>query len=315
MAGSILFVKNGLYAEAWAGREGLQRPLIEHSTTTSSTTLDRRRRRFLQLTSTVATTAILPAITAAVNPARGAETIGLDPDCTDRSCLGVWDGLLADCPHPPAAANLFSFGIGAGCTSSQDDTPGIFSEPWDYSEMLRPQVVVGGDDEDWQTQMRLLRPTIELVASKRGDVCRILLQQDRYLRVIFQDGKTGEKSIGEWYFTPNDTTVQFRIGNVVAASGLNGSIIGGAGSLGSHRNLDRAEAIRKEMRYLKLPVLRNRQRSFFFVESGFDSFGPGSAALGPPAEMKIGEIEDGRLSDGVGPQLKIDLLQQFPFSR
>ena len=56
-----------------------------------------------------------------LKPAAAAETIGKDPECNDRSCLGVWDGLLADCPHGMKG--------GAGCTSSQDDTPGIFSEP------------------------------------------------------------------------------------------------------------------------------------------------------------------------------------------
>ena len=77
----------------------------------------------------------------------------------------------------------------------------------------------------------------------------------------------------------------------------------------SLRNLERAEMIRKELRYLKLPVLRNRKRSLFFVESDLDTFGPGSAALGPPAEMKTGELE-GR--QDVDPKLKIDFLQQFP---
>lgn len=59
------------------------------------------------------------SISAAAN---AAETIGKDSTCNDRNCIGVWDGLLADCPHGT------SFG-GAGCTSSQDDTPGIFAEP------------------------------------------------------------------------------------------------------------------------------------------------------------------------------------------
>jgi hypothetical protein len=56
-----------------------------------------------------------------VPTAAAAETVGKDPDCNDTGCLGVWDGLLADCPH--------GINGGAGCTSSQDDTPGIFSEP------------------------------------------------------------------------------------------------------------------------------------------------------------------------------------------
>jgi hypothetical protein len=187
---------------------------------------------------------------------------------------------------------------GAGCTSSQDDTPRIFSEPWDYAEAPNNSL-------DWQVQMRLLVPTIQLVSARRGDEAQGLLQKDRYLRVLFTDGKTGEKSMGEFYFTPDDTTVQFRISSL---SGGSGGII--ARSL---RNMERSEMIRKELRYLKVPVLRNRKRSLFFVESEMDTFGPGSAALGPPAEMRKGEIE-GRGSDDVDPKMKIDLLQQFPKS-
>mmetsp|Transcript_19470 Transcript_19470/g.31324 ORF Transcript_19470/g.31324 Transcript_19470/m.31324 type:complete len:97 (-) Transcript_19470:616-906(-) len=82
----------------------------------------------------------------------------------------------------------------------------------------------------------------------------------------------------------------------------------------SLRNIDRSEMIRKELRYLKIPVLRNRKRSLFFFESDFDKFGPGSASLGPPEELQSGEIESGRLSDNVDPKLKIDMLQQFPFT-
>lgn len=52
-----------------------------------------------------------------------AETIGKDPNCNSSNCLGVWDGLLADCPHARGPA------IGVGCASSQDDTPGSFAEP------------------------------------------------------------------------------------------------------------------------------------------------------------------------------------------
>jgi hypothetical protein len=219
--------------------------------------------------------------------ASAAETVGKDADCDDRSCLGVWDGLLADCPHGGLR------GGGSGCTCSQDDTPGIFSEPWDYSEAPNNSL-------DWNVQMNLLIPTIQLVSGRRGDQVVVLSQIDRYLRVLFTDGKSGEKSIGEFYFTPNDTTVQFRVASIAS----NGP------KLGSLRNMERCEMIRKELRYLKIPVLRNRKRSLFFVESDLDTFGPGSAALGPPAEMRTGELE-GR--QDVDPRLKIDLMQQFPF--
>ena len=52
------------------------------------------------------------------------ETVGKDPGCNDSTCLGVWDGLLADCPH-----STFPLIGSSGCTCSQDDTPGFFSEP------------------------------------------------------------------------------------------------------------------------------------------------------------------------------------------
>lgn len=195
-------------------------------------------------------------------------------------------------------------GGGAGCTSSQDDTPGIFSEPWDYSE----SPINGG--LEYEDQMRLLRPTVERVSAKRGDKCKILVEKDRYLRALIVDGTSSEQSIAEFYFTPNDTTVQFRIGSVVSNSANAKTLLRGS----SLRNIERGEMIRKELRYLKLPVLRNRKRSLFFVESDLDQFGPGSASLGPPAEMKSGELT-GRFSDDVDPKMKIDAVQQFPFKR
>mmetsp|Transcript_26995 Transcript_26995/g.39485 ORF Transcript_26995/g.39485 Transcript_26995/m.39485 type:complete len:344 (+) Transcript_26995:59-1090(+) len=230
--------------------------------------------------------------TLSSQPAQAAETVGKDPNCNDGSCLGIWDGLLADCPHD----GKLSLGGGAGCVSSQDDTPGVFAEPWDYSEAPNNSL-------DWEEQMRLLIPTIKLVCTKRGDKVTIEQQSGRYLRVFFSDGKTGEESTGEFYFTPDDTTVQFRVGSV------NNSKASLSKSL---RNMERCEMIRKELRFTKIPVLRNRKRALFFVESDFDTFGPGSAALGPPAEMTTGELE-GR--QDVDPKLKIDALQAFPVAK
>lgn len=216
-----------------------------------------------------------------------AETVGKDENCNDSGCLGVWDGLLADCPHGKLKA------ANAGCVSSQDDAPGVFSEPWDYSE---------ANNLDWKHQMKLLVPTIQLVSSRRGDRAEIVIQIDRYLRVLFTDAKSGEQSIGEFYFTPNDTTVQYRVGTT------SDSLVGFVSS--SLKNINRCEMIRKELRYQKLPVLRNRRRTLFFGESELDTYGPGSAALGPPAEMTTGELS-GR--QDVDPKLRIDLLEGFPF--
>ena len=212
-----------------------------------------------------------------------------------------------DCPHDISPLGKFvpsMPGGGAGCTSSQDDTPGIFSEPWDYSESPV------NNELEYSDQMRLLRPTLERVVARRGDKCEILVVKERYLRALITDGKSSERSIAEFYFTPNDTTVQFRIGSVMTNNVSGKTLLRGS----SLRNIERGEMIRKELRYLKLPVLRNRKRSLFFVESDFDQFGPGSASLGPPAEMKSGEIS-GRLSDSVDPRLKIDAVEQFPFGK
>ncbi len=220
-------------------------------------------------------------------PAEAAETIGKDPGCNDASCLGIWDGLFADCPHGKNVMNA-----GAGCASSQDDTPGIFAPPWDYSD---------ASSLDYNDQMRLLIASIQLVCARRGDQVSIFQEEARYLRVLFKDGKTGEESSGEFYFTESDTTVQFRVGT------LNPSSLSLISS--STKNLERCEMIRKQLRYTNLPVLRNRKRTFFFFESDFDTFGPGSASLGPPAEMTTGELE-GR--QDVDPRLKIDALQNFP---
>ena len=173
---------------------------------------------------------------------------------------------------------------------------------WDYSE---------AQSLDWQVQMKELIPAIQLVSSKRGDSAKVVFQDGRYLRMVFIDGKTSETSMGEFYFTPNDTTVQFRV-----------SSSGGNNSRGSLANQDRCEMIRKQLRYLKIPVLRNRKRTFIFVESNLDTFGPGSAALGPPAEMETGELE-GRDELGRYPNNnnnkkinidgKVDYTQVFPF--
>ncbi|KAL3786536.1 hypothetical protein HJC23_006786 [Cyclotella cryptica] len=246
---------------------------------------------------------------SSVNVANAAETIGKDPDCNDASCLGVWDGLLADCPHDSNKSNLL-LGRGAGCVSSQDDTPGIFAEPWDYSDS-----VPLASDDTYERQMDLLILALQTTSKEHGDVVKIDLQSGRYLRAIFTDGTSGETSVSEFYFTPDDTTVQFRLGSVTSSNAL------GLGR--SLSNMERSERIRKALRYLKVPVLRNRKRTFFFVESdGLDEFGPGSAALGPPEEMSPGDLQPSgksigrtrRLSEEVDPRLRIDWVESFPFN-
>jgi uncharacterized protein (DUF1499 family) len=221
------------------------------------------------------------------------ETIGKDPNCNDASCLGVWDGLFADCVHTAKnPTTMILSNAKAGCVSSQDDTSGIFAEPWDYSE----DVAFGSlEDTNAMVQpiMERIVHAVQKISDHRGDYLEIVLQEQRYLHVSFIDGQTGEISDGEFYITPNDTTIQFRLASSSKTAVNRGTV--GRRLIGkSLRNMERAEMIRKELRWLKLPVLRNRQRALFFVESELDTFGPQSAALGPPEEMKINDINGAR---------------------
>ena len=278
--------------------------LVAISSSKSGIQTKSSRRTFI----TYAAAVISGSLNSSLQPfpiiSNAAETIGKDPNCNDGSCLGIWDGLFADCPHD--RYNLLG---GAGCVSSQDDTPGVFAEPWDYSDS------VSSDGINFESQMDLLLLAIQTTSKEHGDTVKVDYLSGRYLRVIFMD-KTGEASVGEFYFTPNDTTVQFRLASMLSGSNRN---------MGrSLSNTDRSERIRRALRYTKVPVLRNRRRTFFFVESDqFDSFGPGySEALGPPEEMSAGELneQDGRksgrrtrrLSDEVDPKLRIDWVESFP---
>jgi hypothetical protein len=268
---------------------GLNPTRCPASCSSSTSTRGLSRRHFFAASSSLVVGGLLP-------PTAAAETVGKDEGCNDATCLGIWDGLLADCPHP--ANNFMGGGGSAACVSSQDDTPGVFAEPWDFAE---------SDTMEWEEQMQRLVVALVKVSARRGDDLRFLVRQGRYVRVAIVDAQSQESSVGEFYLTPNDTTVQFRIGSL---AGTHKSFSPFSNSLS---NLERSEELRKELRYLKVPVLRNRRRSLFFVEAdGLDSFGPGSAALGPPAEMTTGELE-GR--QDVDPRLKIDLLQQFPLRR
>jgi uncharacterized protein (DUF1499 family) len=257
------------------------RPLVE--TQQQQQQLTTRRRAFGNVFAILTSSITSAAMIESLKSYAYGETIGKDPACNDALCLGVWDGILADCPHPTTTI--------AGCVSSQDDTPATFAEPWDYSEELdfvaTSKISDTGSDD---VVMQRLVSAIQQVSNRRGDIVETILQDGRYLHVLFQDHQSQEFSNGEFYITPNDTTIQFRlcssVGNTRSARR---NLLLFATPL---RNIDRAELIRKELHFLKLPILRNRQRSFLFLESDLDSFGPGSTALGPPEEMKLYDIEN-----------------------
>eukprot|EP00186_Timspurckia_oligopyrenoides_P000700 CAMPEP_0182452422 /NCGR_PEP_ID=MMETSP1172-20130603/44242_1 /TAXON_ID=708627 /ORGANISM="Timspurckia oligopyrenoides, Strain CCMP3278" /LENGTH=219 /DNA_ID=CAMNT_0024650255 /DNA_START=641 /DNA_END=1300 /DNA_ORIENTATION=- len=152
----------------------------------------------------------------------------LNVNCPD--CFGVVDGLLADCPSTWT------------CVSSQDDLPAHFQEPWEYT-----------------TSLEIARTTLlNAIRQQNGN---IVSETDRYFLVRFTDS-FGNVDVTEFYFTPNDSTVQFR-------SARQGNVRWDGNS-----NNRRLESIRKYCKFSKLPILRNRSRRFIFFESPWDSFGP-----------------------------------------
>jgi len=136
------------------------------------------------------------------------------------------DGLFPDC-----APN--------GCVSSQDVRPAAWDNPWEYD----------GDAASAQTRL-----VAALTSAKFGG--RVLERAERYVRADFDGGA----DVAEFYFTPNDDTVQFR------AERRDGADFGA--------NRGRLEKLRIACGWEKLPVLRNRRRTFIVGESPFDSFGP-----------------------------------------
>ncbi|GMI11055.1 hypothetical protein TrVE_jg3317 [Triparma verrucosa] len=98
------------------------------------------------------------------------------------TCLGVIDGLLADCTTK------------SSCTSSQDDRPGVFSPPWQIEGYA-------GDPMD-----KLL-----VAVEQRKDFKKVLTYDRdlQYLRVEFNDFPAGVSDV-EFLKTKNDDTIQFR---------------------------------------------------------------------------------------------------------
>jgi len=135
---------------------------------------------------------------------------------------------------------------------------------------------------------------LDTTSRERGDSVAVLVREGRYLRAFVVDGVTGEGSVCEFYFTPDDTAVRFRLGSTTATTATTATITTTTRTLVGRRSLtnaDRSERIRGGLRCAKVPVLRNRRRRFVFAESdSLDGFGPGSGMLGPPEEMSPGEI-------------------------
>merc|ERR1712146_108428 len=117
------------------------------------------------------------------------------------------------------------------------------------------------DEGNLKSVMIKLKNGVQSLEDERYKV-KVLREDDRYLHAEFFDYRTEAIDDMEFYLTPNDSLIQFR------ASRRNQSKDGGL-------NAKRLENIRIKERFEKLPVLRDRKRTFFFVESDqFDRFGP-----------------------------------------
>ena len=101
----------------------------------------------------------------------------------------------------------------------------------------------------------------------------------RYVRAEIVDKKTSAEDDIEFYFTPNDNTIQYRslrrVGTDVFAL----------------ENKNRIEKMRLALRFSNIPILRNRRRVLFFVESPFDSFGPPTIMFDKLLDNVSGEME------------------------
>jgi uncharacterized protein (DUF1499 family) len=173
------------------------------------------------------------------------------------------NGLFALCPE----SKLIS-----SCVSSQDDRPTYFLPPWCY------------DSSTYDAKKQL----IEKIMKIDGSVIRNIptMNSDRYISVEFQTNGD-EIDDAEFYFTPNDNTVQFR-------SLRRGNRL----DFGANRN--RIEALRQSLGFESVPVLRNRRRVLVFLESPFDTFGPPTIGF----EKSIDNISDDMMySNGVYGEL------------
>lgn len=180
-------------------------------------------------------------LSAVVVPAlaRGAEvaapdTIGID----DKGQFGL-------CPDN---AMLTS------CVSSQDDKPAVFLAPWCY-------------DGSYSFAKDLLLSQILSIPGATVKRNPTMEDNDRLVAVEFRDpANNAFIDDAEFYFTPNDNTIQFR------------SIRrGNQFDFGANRK--RIEQLRIALRFESVPVLRSRKLSLWFGESAFDSFGPSTNTI------------------------------------
>jgi len=183
---------------------------------------------------------------------------------------GLQDGLFNDC------RNI------AACTSSQDDRPSTFLEPWSY------------DGSYEKAKKKLLGGLLNLEPN-----AYIQFNDYRYIRAdIPVNGQSPDVvDVLEFFFTPNDNTIQFRAERQGVISDFG-------------KNRRRINLLRIKCEFEFVPVLRNRKRAFGFGESPLDSFGPSSndysqvereidplsPVLQPPSKQERAILEGSKVS-------------------
>jgi uncharacterized protein (DUF1499 family) len=179
------------------------------------------------ITASLAFIAAVSAVPISVVSAN-ADVIGVDKS-----------GLFALCPE---ASPLLS-----SCVSSQDDRPAYFVAPWCY---------------DGTTNSAKRKLLDRVLSTKGSTIVKVpsLEDADRLVVVEFKN-EDGSIDDAQFYFTPNDSTVQFRS-------------ISRASVVDFGRNRNRLESMRISLHLESVPILRNRKRVLFFVESPLDEFGP-----------------------------------------
>lgn len=175
------------------------------------------------------------------------QSVGLE--CDGDTCLGVIDGTLKFCPPG-----------GQACVSSQDDRPPGFTEPWDWSD---------SDETPESAKNRLEAAVLFGSGLAEGESVSVLQSSPRYLHVLVTNKKSGAQDDMEFFLPKNDVTVQLRASRRSVAGATGSSPVPDFGA-----NARRLETIRKSLKWTKIPVLRNRRRTFVFLETPFDTFGP-----------------------------------------
>lgn len=195
-----------------------------------------------------------------------------EPACA--SCVGYVEGTLGSCSA-----------VGAPCSSSYDDRPQHFVAPWTY-------------DGSREAAMDQLVDQLQVVGA------RVQQRTSDYVYAVLDSPGGGAGMDLEFVFAPADTTVALRAAQrLPPTADTTSSTTSISSSSSSSSATDAAQAalqlpanavaaflsqiglsrdqpsqvledLRLQLNWEVVPILRNRQRTFFFGESPFDSFGP-----------------------------------------